>query len=569
MVDDALIARLLEETVRQFDPAEDLPRSPQTGKHMVVHASGFALNMFWFGYEPGYDMACRVLNRICDLQDTRPGRTFGLWGWDLEQCLDYDSWFFPDYNCADFLCKRLTVLCKKFGHLLPEELKQRLYTAIRNAAQCTIQRNVGSDYTNIAVMSSLFLVSAGEVLQDDYIFSIGKERLDKLCRYTDACGGFSEYNSSCYTLVVVQDTARMLGTFEDPDCRRMAEKLNYYAWKLLADHFNNSILQLSPPQARAYVEVDKAEADPSSVCATVWVGTGGRFGTPPTKYSLELLQFPPKCPEELIPLFEKKTYFLAETYFHPNNIRRPGEDVTIIREYDCPELTACTYRTPTYSMGAFQLCDTWAQRRTCSVVWDREQPKVFRLRGIHDGHDFASGMSYVRQRNNQLLGHLGLVTDRGSVHYIIDSNKTGIFHANSLHFRFELFGSTDGLQIRQEGKDFWICDGDFRIRLHIAAWKFNGKDAPVFVSEDGKAVILQGYEGETAELNTPRMEDTYAVFTMEVLEGTDPVSLTPETDFSETKLVTRWQDLEVSSHRIPVPYRRALGLPLDAPVYTG
>ena len=220
MVDDALIARLLEETVRQFDPAEDLPRSPQTGKHMVVHASGFALNMFWFGYEPGYDMACRVLNRICDLQDTRPGRTFGLWGWDLEQCLDYDSWFFPDYNCADFLCKRLTVLCKKFGHLLPEELKQRLYTAIRNAAQCTIQRNVGSDYTNIAVMSSLFLVSAGEVLQDDYIFSIGKERLDKLCRYTDACGGFSEYNSSCYTLVVVQDTARMLGTFEDPDCRR-------------------------------------------------------------------------------------------------------------------------------------------------------------------------------------------------------------------------------------------------------------------------------------------------------------------------------------------------------------
>ena len=463
MVDNEQIQSLLAEAARQFDPAEDLPWSKELDDHPVVNGSSLALNIFWYRYEPGYDIACRILNRICDLQDTRPGRTFGLWAWDLKQCLNYDGWFFPDYNCADFLGKRLTILCKKCGHLLPETLKQRLHAAIRNAAHCTIQRNVGSDYTNIAVMSSLFLVTAGELLQDNYIFSIGKDRMDKLCRYTDACGGLSEYNSSCYTLVVVQDAARMLGMFEDPECRQMAEKLNFYAWKLLADHFNDSIQELSPPQARAYVETDSPSADPNSVSATVWEGTGGKYGRMPTRVNPELLQFPVHCPEELLPLFGKKTHFLAETYFRPNRIRRPGEDVTIIREHDCPELTAYTYRTPLYSMGAFRLCDTWAQRRTCSVVWDKAQPKIFRLRGIHDSHDFASGMSYTEQKDNKLLGHLGLVTDRGSVHYIIDANKTGIFDAHSLHFRFELLGNTDGLQIRQEGRDFWICDAGIRM----------------------------------------------------------------------------------------------------------
>jgi hypothetical protein len=206
MVDNALITQLLEEAILRFDPVENLPRSPKTGNHIVVHAATYALNMFWFHYEPGYEIACRVLNRICDLQDTRPGRTFGLWAWELEQCLDYDSWFFPDYNCTDFLCKQLTILCKKRGNMLPEDLKQRIFTALRNAAQCTIQRNVGTDYTNIAVMSSLFLVTAGEVLQDDYIFSVGKERLDRLCRFTDACGSYWSYScnyrsfscGSCY-----------------------------------------------------------------------------------------------------------------------------------------------------------------------------------------------------------------------------------------------------------------------------------------------------------------------------------------------------------------------------------
>lgn len=562
------ILQALQETALRFDSEEDLLKKPEEeGNHWVVNSAPFALSVFWYCYEPYYDMACRILNRICDLQDTRPGRTFGLWDWDLQQCLDYDSWLFPDYNCADFLGKRLVALCKYRGHLLPDALREKLYTVIRNAAHCTIQRNVGSDYTNIAVMSNLFLISAGELLRDDYIFSVGKERLDKLCRYTDACGGFSEYNSSCYTLVVVYDVALMLGMFEDGECLQMAHKLNYYAWKLLADHFNNHIQQLSPPQARSYTEMDSPSADPAGVAGVVWEGTGGRYGRKPAKIILEHTLFPIQCPEELLPLFEKDTHFLAETYFRPNHIRRPGEDVTIIRDYDNPDLIAYTYRTPVCSVGAFNYGDTWVQRRTCSVIWDREQPKVFRLRGIHDGKDFSSGMSYVQQENGRILGHLGLVTDRGSWHYIVDPNKTGIFDANELCFRFDLIGNVEQLRITQEGNTFLVCDKDIRIRLHIAKWVFDGKEAAVHLSEDGKSVILEGYRGETTELNTQRMGDTYGIFTMEVLDnGQDACTALPETTFTDKDLHTAWQGLEVSSLRIPVPYRRALGLGLEAPI---
>ena len=565
-MDQKLIFQAIEKECEAFDPAENLPRTPTGDDHMVVNATSLALSIFWYEYEPGYDLACRILDRVCDLQDTRPGRTFGLWAWNLQQCLDYDSWFFPDYNCADFLGKRLTTLCKLRGHLLPEALKEKLYVVIHNAAHCTIERNVGSDYSNIAVMSSLFLVTAGELLQDDYIFSIGKDRLDKLYRYTVTCGGFSEYNSSCYTLVVVLDVARMLGMFDDPDCLQMANTLNYYAWKLLADHYNDSLKQLSPPQVRSYTEVDTVR-EKMNVSSVVWVGTDGKYGAAPQVVHHEMLQFPPHCPEELLPLFEKKVHFLDETYYRPNRIRRPGEDVTIIREHDCPELSAYTYRTPTYSMGAFRLCDTWGQRRTCSVIWDKAFPKVFRVRGIHDGHDFASGMTYVRQQDNKMLGHLGLVIDRGSVHYIVDANRTGIFQAEDLHFRFELLANSENLTIRQDGKDFWVEDSGLRIRLHIAAWVFNGKEAPVYVSEDGKAVILEGYHGAPVELNTQRMDDTYGVFTMEVLENNDSPSAAPETTAGDTLLTTQWLGMEVDSHRIPVPYRRALRLPLAPPVY--
>lgn len=42
------------------------------------------------------------------------------------------------------------------------------------------------------------------------------------------------------------------------------------------------------------------------------------------------------------------------------------------------------------------------------------------------------------------------------------------------------------------------------------------KDAPVYLSQDGRSVILVGYRGETTLLDTTKLGPTYGVFTLTV-----------------------------------------------------
>ena len=443
------------------------------------------------GVEEWYPQALRILDVICDIQDVRPGsKTFGLWGHNYED--DPEHMIAPDYNWADFIgkCLQETVLFSKCP--LPEALREKLLTAIRNAAICTIGRNVGLDYSNIASMSSLTLVCAGEIVGDPEIFAIGKDRLERFCSYTRYNGAFSEYNSSCYGFVIMDDVSRMLRWFKDERCLELAKELNYYAWKQLAEHYNLSLFQLTPPQSRAYEDLNLG-----SIAWRIRRGTHDKYGiihgacgcnaeddhagvaalagfTP----GLEMLRCPSYCPEELFPLFEESERFIAQTYYKKNDLRRPGEDYTIIRDRDNPDMTAYSLLTPGFSMGVFSLCDTWVQRRNCMVVWDKDHPKFFRIRSIACNYDFCGGVGYAQQQDNRILGQVGLVTDRGSFHYILDKSKNGIYETDTLHFRFDLGGACENLTIQQEGKDFYIRDGELTIKLHIEKWLYDGKDAP-------------------------------------------------------------------------------------------
>ena len=217
------------------------------------------------------------------------------------------------------------------------------------------------------------------------------------------------------------------------------------------------------------------------------------------------------------------------------------------------------------------------------VVWDRERPKCFRLRCIMGEYDFCSGFTRAVQNKNMILGHWGLVTDRGSFHYILDKDKSGCYETDSLYFSFELGGDTEGLQIRQKGKDFLIWDKAVRIRLHVEKWFFDGKEAKVKVSENGKSVILMGYEGPVKRLDTRRLGDTWGVFTLTAEsaaeaavkpEGTDKAawdaSMQEKDESREGELIlnplpggrirVNWNSMELEGFSYPVPYRRAIGL---------
>ena len=549
--------------VRYAPPRKNYHSAISGNIHNICGAAHFAWEVFQCGREEYYPMARRILNKVCQLQDTRPGsRTFGLWSYEMEESLD--DMKAPDYNWANFVGKALIDVCANHPELLGEELVATLKTAIRNAVQCTIKRNVGLDYTNIIVMSTLTLISAAELLEDAELLAYGKTRLKNFYEYTKFNGAFSEYNSPNYGRTVLSDVARMLKLFQDEECRAIAEYLNEVTWEMLATHYNKHINQLAPPQMRAYQDVDMG-----SLALLIYNGTGGKYGKCPADFetykrlaSIEELCCQPICPEKCLPLFEADERVTAVTFYKKNNLRQPGEDVTIVREFDSPDLFAYSYQTPAYSMGAFRLCDTWNQRRNVMVEWDAAKPKSFRLRGIHNDYDYCSGMAFVEMDKNCMLGQVGTVTDRGSYHYILDKDKSGLYDVEELGFRFELGGNCEDVTIEQDGRDFYIRDCGLTIKLHVEKWVYDGKDAPVYVSKDGKMVVLEGYLGESKKIDTTALADTYGVFTMSVIDensGEKPEALT-WCQTCDGKVESTWGDLKVSSHRRPVPYRKALGL---------
>lgn len=531
--------------------------------HGLRPSATYAAVVLCNGFEAYYPQALQILERLCELQDTRVGSpTFGLWSYNVED--DLEHMLAPDYNLADFIGKSLQEIILFGKSPLTQELRGKVLTAIHNAAVCSIRRNAGLDYSNIAVMSSLTITCAGEILQDPELFTIGKTRLERLCAYTRFNGAFSEYNSSTYIVTVLGDVSRMLRFFRDPQCLEMARELNYYAWKMVATHYNCALGQLTPPQARSYRDLENGVFD-----WMLWCGTGEKFGAPmpdllfrpEQEATLEIICEGLTCPEELLPYFAQTELFLADTYYKKNDIRCAGEDFTIIREADSPDLTAWSFRTEKLSMGAFAFCDCWNQRRNCMVVWDKAHPKFFRLRGINNNYDFCSGVTSACQDHNRILGQLGLVTDRGTFHYILDKSKNGVYETDSLYFQFILGGDTGDLRVEQEGKDFIIRDGEITVTLHVETWVFDGKKAPVYISEDGKSVILEGYLGEKKVLDTNTLGKTYGVFTLTAEDAShkaEPAALSYRE--SGDKVISTWGDLNVTSCTGPVPYRTALGL---------
>ena len=567
------VTDLLMEEINTFDPREGMIQKwevNQCGYHSkmngVIHhiraTAGLASGILLYNMEEYYEIAFQALHRLCDIQDTRAGSpTFGLWSYYLEE--DLEHMIEPDYNWANFISKDLLAVCILCKDTLPADLEVRLHRAIQNAMECTIKRNVAADYTNISLMSSMTLVSAGELLQDERLFSIGKDRLKRLYEYTKFTTSFSEYNSSGYILVDMEEISRMQHFFKDEECRFIADELNYYAWEMFASHYNTAMDQLAPPQMRAYKDVDTG-----LLAWYIWQGTDGKYGKPleqlpaipaPSYY------FVTKCPQQCLPLLERTQEFIAHTYYRKNNIRLENEDTVVVRELDSPDLTAYTYKTPHYSMGAFAFCDCWNQRRNAMIIWDKEKPKTFRLRAIHNNYDFCSGVVHSAQEDNRILGQMGLVSDRGSFIYTLDKVKNGIYNVEDLGFRFELGGLCEDLTIKQNGKDYLIDDGDMHIRLHIEKWVFDGHDAEIKLSEDGKAIILVGYEGPAKVLDTNILDDTYGIFTLTASYGevNTEINASEEVVYNmlpNHKVASCWQGMNVESHCRTVPYRKALGL---------
>jgi len=552
MLDAKQLTQLLHPPGTEFDPTEQLMRIDD-GRHDLCYSARYASYVIVLQQEAHYGEALAILERMLSLQNTEESSPFyGLWACFLEE--ELEKLPYPDFNVADFVAKTFLDILYRNPGVLREPLKALLTLGLRRAAECSIRRNIAPDYTNISILSAMVLVSAGELLEDERLFAIGKARLKKLYDYTCFNTGFSEYNSHDYSLLDIEETTRMLDFFRDPECRIMAERLNIYAWDMLCSHFNLSLGQLSPPQSRAYYDLERGR-----IQALLYLGTGGKYG------KLEDLRAvaPPwlivnlHCPECCAAKLAQKERWQDHRFYRTNDLISTEEETAIITSRHFPDLYARTFQTPEYSMGSFSFCDFWKQRRNCMVLWGKAAPCYLRLRCLMDEKDFCSAVCYADQQENLILGQVGFVTDRGWNHYLIDTNKSGPWQVSNLCFRFELGGNTDAVRVTREGNRFLYSREDFSLAITLWDWVFDGNPGEIFFDEETKALELRCFADTPRDFSPAELGRTFGLFTIQAQPGAQK---TPQITEAEGVLASTLLGLRITGSTLPVTYDQAANI---------
>lgn len=486
-----------------------------TGRvHGTNKSAEYAAAILYAGQTRYYKRAADVFLRLAELQDTdRDSETFGLWAYFAEE--DLGKMEAPDYNFADFIGKHFIYALSNHRDAFDDKTARIMENAVRNAALCSVKRNVSPDYTNISMMSCMTITAAGELLNDGELAERGAERLKKAYEYNKASGAFSEYNSSAYTPLAVAEITRMLMFFKDKELLRMAEELHDIAWENLSVYYSDTIGELAPPQKRCYRDLDNGE-----LASFIYLATGGRFGSAERarEMSAAFLMLPIKCPEKFIKNFERRgSLFINKRYYRQNNIRTPDEDTVIIRSLKSPDLWARTYITDNFAAGSFDKSDLWAQRRNCSVVWNSGGAHgSFRLRCISGGHDCCSGVAAAAQKNGVIIGCAGFVNDHGDRHYILDKQKDGRIKTNYLAFVFELTGGAENTVITKENGGYAVRGGGMEIRLAVKEWTVGENAGEIRLS--GRRIEFIVYEGGETVLDLNALKTCVLAFAMSVNE---------------------------------------------------
>lgn len=247
----------------RYDPAICMLRSPfsSPGYHTTlkqaefIHSTrdslSYALGLLdteLTGYE---ERAFDIIRQVISLQDTDPAHdTFGIWSWFYEEPLDQMAP--PDWNWADFCGSRLVQALSRHGHRFPDDLREAAVLSIECACEAIIRRNVGPDYTNIAIIGAFVTRIAGEKLGRKDYADYGLERLRRLYAHTLKHGAFQEYNSPVYTYIAILELSKLQSETSDSRVRAWTRDLLELTWRTVARYYHPATAQWSGPHSRCY-----------------------------------------------------------------------------------------------------------------------------------------------------------------------------------------------------------------------------------------------------------------------------------------------------------------------------
>jgi len=401
--------------------------------------------------------AADVIRAVLAQQDTDPAsRTYGIWPWLLEEPLAKMAP--PDWNWADFLGASLAEMLVGPAERLPRDLQAAMRTSLGHAAAAIRKRNVGPDYTNIAIMGGVVTAAAGEILADSALLAYGRDRLQRCVAHARHHGNFTEYNSPTYTMVALEEAERGLRLIRDPQARAAAEDLRRIAWRTIAESYHPATAQWAGPHSRAYS--DRLSDQTLQKLAD---RTGLKLLDEP---AVVLPHEAPPCPPDYAQRMRKLPADPLELQ-RPFARNREGKDV----------IHGVTWLTADAALGSVNRCETWVQRRAILGYWKTASaPAVFRVRLLKEGKDFSSGHLTTAQRGAALLTVLSAHGNRGDWHISLDRPKDAVFRIAELRWRFQVQGRGAAVKALGAGRYELAC-GPRRIVLRAADGLFDG--APV------------------------------------------------------------------------------------------
>ncbi|OPH50586.1 hypothetical protein BC351_08010 [Paenibacillus ferrarius] len=475
--------------------------------HMIRESFYFALSLLDRNSEGDAELAAAIIGRLLDFQElNREHPDFGNWPYYMEEAIaDMAS---PDRNWADFCGKALIQATVDHADKLPSELMNRMRTGVEAAAVLIMRRNVMPSYTNICIMGTYVALLAGELLGNRELFAYGRSKLELLHEYCTLHGAFTEYNSPTYTVVAIEDLSLMLRHIRDNASLDMVGELHDMAWASVAEHYHSKTRQWAGPHSRSYETLQGREF--LSFLQLAGQGRLSLLGEDELAIGPLWARVGLRMPSQYVPYFGQGR---ATSYSEKVIVKGPTPVV------------ASSYLTPEYTLGSFNHCDLWNQRRPLTAYWgEADRSSSLRLRCLHDDYDFSSGLLHTVQHRGLLLGIAGFCSDHGDKHFVLDP-LGGSVVASSMLLRFEFGGERSRLVLPERvelGQPLLIRAAHVTIGIILLDCRFGSHTPQVRVTEDETMTALEIvlYEGEPAALTLNEMKQAHLAFGL-VMESAD------------------------------------------------
>ncbi len=479
---------------------------PEGDYHEIRASSEFAAGIFYAGTEELYDTANEILKKVVSLQ-RKTGELRGLWPYYYEESLE--QMHAPDWNFADFNAIPILNVLKDHKDKLKDGVYDILCDSAVNACYAIMKRDLTVIYTNPTVMDVYVTVVCGEICSKPEFVSYGERKLDRFYRHIMAEKTFDEYNCPGYSLLIAEIFSIMLRHIGNDEIISKIKELNFIVWQMLGRHFHYKTGEIVGPNIRRYVNF----LTPGE--RTKYKQAAGVDLIPDEDESPEslALMYAPKCPEELLYLFNKSH---NEDYSH---LFTKGSNYPWFNQPNIDTL----YMTEHFTLGSFSLMDGWNQRSSLtSYIGNRRQKCCIRLRILHDFYDFSSGAVNTVQIKGAAVTVVNFHTDHGDTHVDLDPIKDGIIVARDIRLRFQIEADCremmENISCRKTENGCALDVSGTSVNIIFPFACLSGENPYTEISYSGNEIFadLVFYSGEAKQINLKKLELFCAVAAISV-----------------------------------------------------